>query len=229
MKKLACLLFMITVSLLVAGCFEQDLEFKIRYQTVDGLKKGASLIHDNQVIGTVNDVIYTDKGDFEVQVTVTEPHVGLATDSTLFFIANAPNGKDERIIRLVEDDILGTPLKAGQTVEGSTALSGIAKDFQNQIDSTLLSLSSSIDRIWSEWQEQTSEEHFARLENELDQLIEEAKTLGDKANSRLKNDIVPKIRQQIDMLKQHLDELGNDQSIDQIEQKMERLDDALEA
>lgn len=229
MKKLGIPFFVVLTVSLLTGCFEQDLEFNIRYQEVNGLTEGAALIHGDEVVGSVDEINYTRQGDFEVQVTIAEPHTNLATDTVLFVVTEDPNAENDRVIKLITDDNRGEPLKNGQTIEGSTALSGIAQEFQNQISSTLFSFAEGLDRSLAKLKEQNVDEHLSGLQNELDELINEAKTLSDSANEKLEHDIVPKIRQHIEQLKEELNNLGKDQSIDEIEQKINDLEGALEA
>lgn len=217
------------IAFILAGCLEQNLNFSIRYEAVDGLKKGASLMHETQVIGAVDEIIYTDQAEFEVQVSVAEAHQGLVTESAMFVIADDPRTTNVRIIKLIENAPSGALIQEGQVVQGSTPLTGIAKELQKQIDATLESFSTSIGRSWSKWKDHTLEQQTDALEQELDQILEALENLSNNAKEQLKNDIVPEIKQHIEQLRQRWNESGQDDSIDQIEEKMDQLDNKLEA
>lgn len=217
------------VVLILAGCIESGVHFTIRYTTVDGLKKNAPLMHDDQIIGEVNEIIYTDEGDFEVRVTIEKSHHSLATDSTLFVIADDPKNQDERIIKLITSGEPGTLIQDDQVVQGSTTLAGVTKELQSQIGETLESFASSIDRSLSEWNDETVEPQIDQLEKELNQLLEDAKTLGENAKAQIKNEVLPAIKQHIEQLKQRMEELEqDDDSTDELDRKLDELDHLLE-
>jgi len=256
MKRLGTLLFVSFSLSFLIGCFDQDLEFSVRYQEVNGLNQGSSLVHDETVIGRVDEVVYTERGDFEVQVTIDEPHVALATDTALFVVASGPAaafagstgeagstggadplGDRKPVIELITDAQPGQPIADGAMVEGSTALSGFAQELQNQfstalgdsLGATLMSLAESVEQSVAALKEQNIDEYIALMDSELDRLLNEAETLSDSALQSLRNDILPRIKQSIEQLKQYVEGMGKEESIDQIEQKMIKLDGALAA
>ncbi|WP_146194538.1 hypothetical protein [Vibrio albus] len=223
--KLCCSL----VVLFLAGCMESGVNFTIRYDAVDGLKNNAPLMHGDQIIGKVNEVIYTDQGNFDVNVTVDESHHTLATDSALFVITDDSKVKGVQIIKLITSDSPGTLIQDQQVIQGSTKLTGIAREVQNQIGESLQSLASSIDQSISTWIDKTAEPTVEQLESELDQLLEEAKALGADAKERIEADVVETIKQHIQRLKQQMDGLNQDDTIDQLEKKVDELEHLMQA
>ncbi|PWI32364.1 hypothetical protein DI392_14935 [Vibrio albus] len=215
--------------LFLAGCMESGVNFTIRYDAVDGLKNNAPLMHGDQIIGKVNEVIYTDQGNFDVNVTVDESHHTLATDSALFVITDDSKVKGVQIIKLITSDSPGTLIQDQQVIQGSTKLTGIAREVQNQIGESLQSLASSIDQSISTWIDKTAEPTVEQLESELDQLLEEAKALGADAKERIEADVVETIKQHIQRLKQQMDGLNQDDTIDQLEKKVDELEHLMQA
>jgi len=222
--------FLTIVSLFVlVGCLNQDLNLTIRYQEVGGLKEGAALIHGDETIGAVEEVIYTSQGDFEVKVAINEPFAALATESALFIITDNPAAETERAVMLITDDAPGSPLADGQVVQGSSAVAGMALELENLLNSTVSSLGSSIEESLQQFSDENVEQHLIYLEQQLDKLIGQAKAFSDSANATFKNDVLPQIKQQIEVLKQQLKSLGKDKSIEPIEKKYRDLEGTLEA
>ncbi|WP_330959811.1 hypothetical protein [Photobacterium sp. 53610] len=217
------------VVLFLAGCIESGVNFSIRYDAVNGLKNNALLMHDDQVIGKVNEIIYTEQGHFEVHVTVDEAFQSLATDSALFVITDNAKAKETQMIKLISNDKPGTFIQDGQVIQGSTKFTGIAKEMQNQLGKSLQSFASSIDRSFSNWVDNTAEPTADQLDNELDQLIEEAKSFGHDAKDRIQADVVETLKQHIERLKLQMNERNQDDSIDQLEKKVEELDHLMQA
>ncbi|QUJ66455.1 hypothetical protein KDD30_09745 [Photobacterium sp. GJ3] len=217
------------VVLFLAGCIASGVNFSIRYDAVNGLKNNASLMHDNQVIGKVNEIIYTEQGHFEVRVTVDEAFQTLATDSALFVITDNAKAKDAQIIQLIPNDKPGTRIQDGQVIQGSTKLAGIAKKMQNQLGKSLQSFAASMDRSFSNWVDNTAEPTADQLDNELDQLIEEAKSFGHDANDRIQADVIETLKQHIERLKQQMNERNQDDAIDPLEKKVEALEHLMQA
>ncbi|WP_207060785.1 MlaD family protein [Motiliproteus sp. SC1-56] len=229
------ILFAATV-LFLAGCSEQNLSFTISYKDVSGLKKSAPLMYQGQTIGTVDEVIYTAQGDFQVRVSVAEPYRALATESALFVISDVPNQTDTRMIRLIASEKPGPLIQEDQLVQGSTALAGVAKELENTFGSALESLSSTMADSWASLSqpsaepqaEKQTEQQAQQLQLELDKMLEEAKRLSDAAKARLKADVIPAMKQQIEALRKQLEQTAPDDSVDQAEDKLDELERRLE-
>ncbi len=212
------------VVLFLAGCIASGVNFTIRYDAVDGLKNNAPLMHGDQIIGKVNKIIYTDQGNFEVHVTVDESHHKLATDSALFVIADDPKTKGVQIIKLITSDKPGSVIQDEQVIQGSTKLSGLAREMQNQIGESIQSFASSIDQSISNWLDKNTEPTVEQLNNKLDQLLKEAKALGENANRHIQTDVIETLKQHIEQLKQQVEELNQDDTTDELEKKVDELE-----
>ncbi|WP_428776116.1 hypothetical protein [Vibrio sp.] len=204
------------------------MNFTIHYDAVDGLKNNAPLMHGDQVIGKVNEITYTDQGNFNVDVTVDESHQSLATDSALFVIADNPKANGTQMIKLITSDRPGEVIQDEQVIQGSTKLAGLTMEMQNQIGKGLQSFSSSIDQSISSWLDETAEPTVEQLNDELDQLLEEAKASGSRAKERIETDVVETIKQHIERLKQQMEELNQDNTTDQLDQKVDELENLMQ-
>ncbi len=217
------------MALFLAACQVGNLAFQVEYQNIDGLKKGASLTHDDETIGSVTEIEYTDQGTFLVGVEIEEAYRPLASQSALFYISE--NSSSNKVIELVNDDKPGTQplIEEGQVIKGSDRLSGMSQKFQNQFNNAVESLSNSIQSSWENWKEETLEQQMSYLEEELNQLQEKAENLSESMRKDYETRILPELNKQIDALKKQLEELGREDELQGIEKKMDELNGLIEA
>ena len=80
-----------------------DLDFIIKFNSVDGLKKGGRVIYEKQPIGSVDEIVYTEQGIFLVNVSIKKEFADRATKSTLFVIDGETS---EKFVKLILGDEL---------------------------------------------------------------------------------------------------------------------------
>ncbi|WP_141215511.1 hypothetical protein [Hahella sp. CCB-MM4] len=228
MLRISKLLFLPIAFILVA-CQTGGLAFQIEYQDVEGLRKGAPLTHEEETIGTVKNIEYTDQGTFLVGVEMADQYRHLANQSAFFYISE--DSSSNKIVELVDNDEPGAHpmIEEGQVIKGSNRITGMSQKFQNQFNSAVESLSNSIQSSWKNWKEETLEQQMAYLEEELNQLKEQAGDLSEKMRKDYETRILPELNKQIDALKKQLEELGRENELDGIEKKMDELNGLIEA
>lgn len=232
----------LAVALFLAACGSRDLAFRIQYDTVDGLKKGADLMHGDTVIGRVNDIQYTDSGNIEVLVTIDEPYRALAKSDALFVIASVAGKEQDKNVELVERSASGnvnsnaTPPSAdsmliaeNQLVQGADPFSGKAQQWQNQLNNVFQSFSDGVSKAWSNWEEKNLDQQLLFMEKELDRIIGQIKNLGESSRKQLETEVIPQLKQQIELLKKKLQALGRENELDPIEKKMDTVTELVEA
>ncbi len=227
-RHLFTLIFILLSTLLLSAC-SGDLSFRIAYEEVDGLTKGAPVMHDGSEVGRVEDILYTEQGNFLVDVTVQKAFAPLVNHSALFYISDN-EAADAKVIELVE----GEPgdvssIEEGQIVQGSNRFTGMAQKFQNQMGDTLSSLTDSVKNTMSQWKEQTLEQQMEYVESELDRLMAAIQDMSADARHQIETQIIPELNEQFETLKKKLEELGREDELDGIEQKMENLNELIEA
>jgi len=222
------LLLILVMAMLLAAC-DSGLAFRIAYEDVDSLRKGAPLVHHGSKVGLVQEIEYTDQGDFLVSVNVQEQYTDLMDQASVFYISD-----DEHLgIKVIEivDGVSGesSPIKDDQIIEGSSRFTGMAQKFQNQFDDTLTSLTDSLKNSVSDWNKQTLEQQKAYVEEELDRLYVEFQNLSDATRHQIETSIIPKLKEQVAILKQKLEALGREDELEAIEGKMDSLNELIEA
>jgi ABC-type transporter Mla subunit MlaD len=136
------------------GCSENSLTFQVRFPEVSGLKQGDPVYFDNNEIGKVKKVSYTDQGDYLIEVNIAPGFKNAATDDSRFIIEHSPDGKPHMAVIVEQDRPGGVVLKNGSVVQGSTRkgyledvlgdLQKTAGEAQKQLNSALQELKKSL-------------------------------------------------------------------------------------
>jgi len=92
LKKIVILMI---VSIIGLGCKAENLNLFIRFDHIDGLKSNDSIIFETNRIGQVDEVTYTKKGDYMVELMIHKTHMNAVTEHVRFFIVSDPknNGR----------------------------------------------------------------------------------------------------------------------------------------
>ena len=91
---------MLILPLVLPACEKNGLDFKIRFDQVQGLKKGDSVIFEQNHIGLVDRVVYTGQGNFLVDVNISANFTPTATEHSRFFIISNPMQKNSKAIEI---------------------------------------------------------------------------------------------------------------------------------
>ena len=131
-----------------------NLDFIIKFDSVDGLKKGGRVIYEKQPIGRVDEVVYTEQGIFLVNVSIKKEFADRATKSTLFVIDGETG---EKFVKLILGDEPGIQLVEGETVKGSSQLEGVTREFKNKLSDSVSSFAESLNNVISDIDEEPIE------------------------------------------------------------------------
>lgn len=163
------------VLLILCGCGPKALHFKIRFDQIMGLKAGDSLIFEGNSVGSVDEVSYTQAGDYLVTVTIKPNFSNTATRNSRFFIADDPGAEGKKAIEITQEHAGGELLRDGEIVDGSERpnvfqelldrLQKEAHRYQGQADDYLQKFKESL--------HQSAQELDAELESTLDGLSEQ--------------------------------------------------------
>jgi paraquat-inducible protein B len=219
---------LLSITILLTACGSDDLSFHIQYDDVGGLKSGALLRHGQDTVGRVDDIKYTEAGNFDVTVTIDEPYIAAAKSNTLFMISTSDAGS--KFINLIDVNTGAAQLiKEDQLIVGADSYSGTSQQWQNQINKVINTFSESVSKAWSDWERQTLDEQVAYIERELDKVIAQLKNLSESARQSIETEVMPQLRQQIELLKKRLEALESEDKLGPIEKKLETIDEMVEA
>lgn len=223
-KDKGCIVIPVIVLL---GCLG-TLDFKIRYQDVAGLRTGDRVLFEERHIGDVQNVTYTNQGDYLVDVTVHKEFANEPTEKSRFYIGSDPDRKSRRAIYMVRSGSGGAPIKEGSVLAGTTEYAVLYDRLGASFHSSLERLESELNALVESLRRVPENQRLKRLEQELDRLLSELQHLGEDAKLKIKNEILPLIKEKVEELRRRLKEPGREEDLQQVDRKIETLSDALQ-
>ncbi len=206
----------------LTACTSDSLDFNIQYNTINALKKGDRLVCNDAPIGLVKKIVYRDDGKFLVTVSVDRAHAHLPTSTSQFFIATDPADDQKRVIEMLHDKD-GAPIKAWQTIAGTTALEGSLRKLQDKFEKEMSKFNDQLSQLWEEILKVPDSQQLKKFEAEIDRILKELETLSDKARKKLETEIIPNMLKQFQELRKQFEGKGHDEELDAIENKLKKI------
>lgn len=195
------------------GCI--PLDFTVMFKDVGGLKAGDPVLVDQTPVGRVTAVSPPGNGTCAVSVAIDKEFKAFMTEHAIFRLTPSLENPGQTVIRVTQSAPGGTLLEKGAIVQGAeepspTGISGMLKK-----------LETGFGQFMDEMAKIPESEEYKRLESALDELANEMKTSGKEARETLKNEILPKLRKELEALKKRLDDRG--QALEPLEEKLDTL------
>lgn len=200
----------IAAALLLAGCFDSSLTFQLRYNQLSGLKQGNPVYFENNKIGQVEKISYTEKGDYLVDVQIATEFKNSTTEDSKFFIGPNPVEQQSMAVIIEQEKPGGAILKKGSIVEGSVKpglLEGIVRSItkqsgvtEDEMRDTMQQLKESLNAI--------SQQLDAELERTLEDLSARFQSFSEELQNVPDSEEVKKLEESI---KQFRDEFNKAQ------------------
>jgi len=221
MKKIILLLWVL--SFVFLGCKEDVLNLKIRYDQIQGLQEGDRVIFQQNQIGAVKSVFYSEKGFYTVDTVIRKNVATTATEYSRFFILTDPQIEDRKAIEMIQTRKGGSILENNTTVEGSTATSAFFEHFFHGFLEGYEDLKKEFERFSKDLSNIPESEEFKKLEDELKRLKEDMKASGEEVKRKIQEELLPRIREEMEKLKERLRELGREDEMKPLEIEMENM------
>jgi paraquat-inducible protein B len=215
-------LTVLAVCLLVLGC-KDALNFKIRYDKIQGLKQGDRVIFEENNIGGVTHVLYTAEGTYVVDVAIQKEFANAATEYSQFFIIADPQDSERKAIEIVQTQKGGTLLQADAVVDGSSKPAEVFSMLKEKIDKGFANFKNHFDQFLENLKGVPESEAFKKIEKELDRLAEDIKNSEKSAREKMEGEILPRLQQEIEKLRERLRELGREDEVKRLDEKIEKL------
>ena len=212
MKKKMLLLFVMVWPFFLSACGDNNLELKIRFDKVQGLKKGNRVMFEETHIGDVNRVVYTDQGDFLVDVSIVHDFVASATEYSRFTIISDPSKKEDKAIEMIHVREGGGLLKNKATVEGTTQSAILFQQIFEGIERGVRAFEDQVEQFSSDFKGIPESDEFKKLEDEFNRLTEGLKQSGQAARKKIETELLPQLRKEMETLRKQLDEFNRDEN-----------------
>lgn len=187
--------------LLLPGCWDRDLNIKIKYDRINGLEQGDRVIFDNNSIGHVDSVYHSEDGRYLVGVTIKRNFANAATENSRFYIIKDPRIKEKMAVELTRVNDGGALLKDGDTIEGSTRSSAILEKAREELEKSVEELRKQFDGFSRELKKIPENEEFRKFKDELEQLPDRIKKAGKAAREKIEKDVLPKLKREMEQLR----------------------------
>ncbi len=219
-KKIFLLLIISSVML---GCYNKDLNFKIRFAQTEGLRADDRIIFEKNQIGKVDAISCSEGGDYIADVKIHKGFIKAVTEHSRFFIINDPSEKGRKAIEMIKVAEGGAPLVKGAMIEGSTRFAFLMGQMEEDLGKAMSELSRKINKLSDEIIQIHESEEIKKLERYLNQLKEKMKKSGKELREKIQKELLPWIQKEIENLKERLRKFGREKEVEPLEVKMEEI------
>ena len=220
LKKIVIL---VIISMIGLGCEAENLNLFIRFDHIDGLRSGDSLIFETNRIGKVDEVTYAKKGDYLVELMIYKAYANAATEHARFYIISDPQNNGRSAVEMIQILIGGRPLQSNTVLEGSDKSSVIIERLGKDLEKGMESFIKEFNEFAQELKKIPDSEAFKKLEDELANLYEKMKQSGKEGREMIQKEILPRLEQELENLRKRLYEKGKEDELKPLEIKMEEI------
>jgi ABC-type transporter Mla subunit MlaD len=194
--------------LMFAGCGDRSLHLKVHYRDASGLSAGAPVVKGAAAIGSVESIAADPKGGYLVGIEIGDGHAAAATAASRFYLADQPQGQGKKQIEIEQADPGGPVLAEGTTVEGSERLSGLMPfgELFRQFGDGLKGLRGQLEQFQDDLRKVPDSPEAKQLREEWRRLAEEMQRAQAQAEESVKSDLLPKLQQEMDRLREQFKE-----------------------
>jgi gas vesicle protein len=220
LKKIVIL---VMISMIGLGCEAENLNLFIRFDHIDGLKSDDSLIFETNRIGKVDEVTYTKKGDYLVELMIYKAYANSATGHARFYIISDPQNNGRSAVEMIQILKGGRPLQNNAVLDGSDKSSVIIERLGKDLEKGMEGLRKEFNEFAEELKKIPDSEAIKKLEDELENLYEKMKQSGKEGREMIQKEILPRLEQELENLKKRFHEKGKEDELKPLEIKIEEI------
>jgi len=217
------ILFAFLLVLACWGCNEETHHIQVTYDQIANLRAGNPVLFEGRLIGRVTDIFYSTQHNYVIDLAIDMAFANAVTESAVLSIVDNPHVEGEMAIQVVNQDPGAPPVKEGATVQGrpmrTTDLGRIGDDIQGSIEDLKKGITGFLDGLG----DISTSQEFKRLQEELSRMAEEMKRSGKAVQDKVQEDILPRIRQELEQLRKKLEELGREEEVKPLEDQVEEM------
>ncbi len=215
--------FSAITALVLIGCVGTTHNFKIRFNDIQGLRKNDRVFFDKTTIGEITGVEYADTGNYLVSVAVEDQFSSLPKDSSTFYIDSNPEVEGRKAIRIIQIKDGGNIIAKNTIVEGQSKYVAIYSQITNKFRKNIHVMESEINDFFKGLQYLSESEQIKQIERQLDKILAEIENLSVEMKHKLETEILPRIKEQIEELRRRLEEIGKEEKLEYVDQKIETI------
>jgi len=219
-KKIVVLMIVTLVGL---GCEGGDLNLTVTFDDIQGLKSNDGVIFETNPIGRVDEITYTQDGNYRVRLMIEKAFRNAATEHARFFIVPDPQNMERKAVKMIQVRDGGQPLQNNAVVEGSSKSSAIFERLEKDIEKGIGDFEKQFDKFADELKKIPESEAYKELEKTLADLYDEMKRSGKEVREKIQREILPRLEQELENLKKRFQEKGKENELKPLEINMEEL------
>ena len=223
------ILLSVLTAVIVIGCGHGTRDFKIRFNDIQGLRKGDHVLFEDTVIGDVTGVEYTDSGKYLASVSIKKEFTSRATDTSKFYIDSESASGDRKAVRVIQTTEGGKLIAEGAVVDGQSKYAVVYDQIASQFRKNIDMLESQLNEFLNGLKGLSENEQIKQIEMQLDKILAELGNLSLEMKNKLQTEILPRIKQQIEDLRRRLEKSGNEGKLKYVDQKIEMISAKLQA
>ena len=216
-------LMLLAISVFILGCYNGNVNLKIRFAQTEGLKADDRVIFEKNHIGKVVAISYSEEGDYIADVKIDKGFKKAVTEHSRFFIINDPEEKGRKAIEMIKVAEGGESLEKGAIIKGSERLSLLLDRMEEDFGKAMSELSRKIKELSDEVKQIPESREIKRLESSLNELKEKMKKSGKELREKIQKELLPRLQKEIEKLKERLRKFGREKEVKPLEVKMEEL------
>lgn len=194
------LMWIMLCGALLAGC-SRGLEFKIRFDAVDGLEKESRVIFDKNPMGSVTGVSYADAGHFLVSVRIEKDFESAVTGHSRFFIVSDSGRPGKKAVEMIRVRPGGTPIEPGSVIQGTTRTSALMEQITEKLKTHMDDLGKTLKEFSGELEKEPEGNQDRESRSQWDRLVDEIQNFIHLVRDKVENEMLPRINEFIDMLR----------------------------
>lgn len=217
------ILILLMFSIVLLGCKERDLNIKIRYDEIQGLREGDWVIFEQNYIGNVTRVFYSKDGHYIAELSIKKDFANAATEYSRFFITDDSHDDRKKAVEMIQIRKGGSPLQDGAIVVGSAKSAAVLSQMREDLQTKLKDLKKQFEQFFDDLSSVPETEEFKRLEKELERLAQEMNRSGKQARERIQKELLPRLKEEIEKLRERLRKFGREEELEPLEIQIEKI------
>lgn len=226
------ILFLCMILVIISSCNNSPLSVTIRFDEISGLKQGAMVLFDDNIIGQVKKISYTTQDDYLVDVSISPAFKNAATVNSSFTIVEADTSTQEKAIELshrkqggallTEDTIVPGQVEKNELDQFITSIKETAamadQELRKAVRNLKLSLNATSDKI-----EKDLDESLTTLSEKLEVLHNEVQRIPDREEIRQLESTVNQFIENFNKANKRVQDSIRNELLPQLKQKLEEL------
>jgi paraquat-inducible protein B len=216
-------LMSLILGLVFLGCKEDALHIKARYDQIQGLEEADRVIFEDNRIGQVTGVFYSEHGYYLVDLAIERHFANAVTEHAAFFIIADPQNEGQKAIEMIQTRRGGSPLQDGATVQGSIRSSAVFSQMRGDFEKGLDHFKEQFEQFFEDLKSLPEHEEVKKLEKELERLAETMMKSSKSVQKEIQKEWLPWLKEEISKLRERLRKFGREEELEPLDTQMEKI------